>query len=522
MPRALLVLGLALIVHGCAPTLPTGALPAPSSAVTADTTWLGRQFASLAGRHPGESGFHLLDEGREAFAIRTAVADVAERSIDAQYFIWSDDATGTILMERLVRAANRGVRVRLLVDDIYITGPGTNIAALDAHPNLQIKIYNPVGGRNLLRLGRGLDLLLEFGRLNHRMHNKLFVADNQVAVAGGRNIADAYFGLDPSFNVRDMDVFVAGPVVRRLSTGFDAYWNSAWAVPMSALRSIPSAKQVNRAYERLQRETARHRERLPIAVDLPDASLRDRLTGLGEGLIWAPAEAVWADPAAGPAGSRPGAPSEVGQALGTVVRKTQAELVTVSPYLVPNPDLSLVRDVRARGVRLRVLTNSLASTDEPPAYAVYAKDHRRMLGEGVEMYEVRPDADSRRVYTSVAPPGSARLGLHAKLAVFDRTAVYVGSFNLDPRSLYLNTEVALLVHSPALARAMLHLLERDFRPENAWRLALDRNPDGTESRVVWIARESDREVRYPRAPEAGFWRRLGARVYALLPIRGQL
>jgi putative cardiolipin synthase len=173
-------------------------------------------------------------------------------------------------------------------------------------------------------------------------------------------------------------------------------------------------------------------------------------------------------------------------------------------------------------VQIRILTNSLASTDEPPAYAVYAKDHRRMLGEGVEMYEVRPGAESRHVYTSVTPPGSARLGLHAKLAVFDRTAVYIGSFNLDPRSLYLNTEVALLVHSPVLARAMLDLLERDFRPENAWRLVLERHGDGSKSRVVWIARESDRDVRSSRAPEAGFWRRLGARVYGLLPIRGQL
>jgi putative cardiolipin synthase len=523
MRRALLALGLALIVHGCAPTLRHETLPRASSAVAdADTTWLGRLFVPLAGRHPGESGLHLLDEGREAFALRTALADVAERSIDAQYFIWSGDAVGTVLMERLVRAANRGVRVRLLVDDIYLTGPGTTIAALDAHPNVEIRIYNPVGGRNVLRLGRRLDFLLEFSRLNHRMHNKLFVADNQVAIAGGRNIADAYFGVDPTFNVRDMDVFVAGPVVHRLSTGFDAYWNSGWAVPMSRLRSTPSARQVNRAHELLQRETTRHLEGLPIAVDVPDVSLRDRLTTLGERLTWARAEAVWADPAAGPAGARPGAPSEVGRALEAVIQKTQTELVTVSPYLVPNPDLSLVRAVRARDVQIRILTNSLASTDEPPAYAVYAKDHRRMLGEGVEMYEVRPGAESRHVYTSVTPPGSARLGLHAKLAVFDRTAVYIGSFNLDPRSLYLNTEVALLVHSPVLARAMLDLLERDFRPENAWRLVLERHGDGSKSRVVWIARESDRDVRSSRAPEAGFWRRLGARVYGLLPIRGQL
>ncbi|HXD95698.1 MAG TPA: phospholipase D family protein [Candidatus Acidoferrum sp.] len=518
MPWMLLVLGLLLAAHGCAPTLKAGAVHTESTAVTVtDGTWLGRQFGPLAHGHPGESGFRLIDQGGNAFVLRTALADLAERSIDAQYFIWTNDAVGTILLERLVRAADRGVRVRLLVDDIYLTGAGTAIAALDAHPNIEIRIYNPVGARNPLRLGRRLDFLFEFGRLNHRMHNKLFVADNQVAIAGGRNIADAYFGVDPKFNLRDMDVVAAGPVVQQLSRGFDTYWNSRWAIPFSTLHATPSAKTLNRVYERLQESTARHREGFPFPIDA--TSLPGRVAELRDHLIWAPGKAVWADPEAGPTGSRPGEPSEVGRTLGAVINATRAELVTESPYLVPGEDLNVLRSLRARGVRVRMLTNSLASTDEPPAYAVYAKDHRRMLEEGVGVYEVRPDADSRRRY---ATHPTARLGLHAKLAVFDHDVIYIGSFNLDPRSLFLNTEVALIVYSPELAAQMLELLERDFRPENAWRLALEANGDGRKPDVVWITGESDAEVRYHRAPEAGFWRRLGARVYALLPIRGQL
>lgn len=520
MRQALIAWGLLALVHGCAPVVRQDAPRATSSALTAtETTWLGRRFAPLAVDHLGESGVHLVDTGPEAFRLRVALADAAERSIDAQYFIWSDDAVGTLLMERLVRAADRGVRVRLLVDDIYLTGSGTAIAALDAHPNVEIRIYNPVGGRNPLRLGRRLDFLLQFNRLNHRMHNKLFVADNQVAVAGGRNIADAYFGVDPEFNVRDMDVVAVGPVVHQLSTGFDAYWNSQWAVPMAALHATPSAREINRAYERLQRDAARHRERFALPVDAPDTS-RAALVSLDQRLTWADAEAVWADPAAGPEGSRPGTASEVGRTLRAIIDKTRTDLVMVSPYLVPAEDLSLVRALRARDVRLRMLTNSLASTDETPAYAVYAKDHRRMLEAGVEIYEVRSDAASRELYARVAP-ASARLGLHAKVAVFDRTVVYVGSFNLDPRSRYLNTEVALLVRSPRLAEELLALLERDCRPENAWRVVLDRNGDRAP-RVAWITRDADGEVRYERPPEAGFWRRLEARVFALLPIRGQL
>ena len=510
------------VVHGCAPTLHSDAPIQRSTAVSAtEDTALGRQFASVVRSHPGESGFRLIDEGRDAFVARIALADLAERTLDAQYFIWGNDAVGTILLDRLIRAANRGVRVRLLVDDIYLTGGGTGIAALDAHPNIEIKLYNPVGARNPLRLGRRVDFLLQFGRLNHRMHNKLFVADNQVAVMGGRNIADAYFGVDPKLNFRDMDVVAAGPVVQQLSAGFDAYWNSRWAVPMSTVKTTPSPETVNRVHVGLRENTARHVARFPFPVDDPAASLPERVAVLRDRLIWARGEAVWADPEAGPAGSRPKQVSEVGRKLATVLETTRTELVTESPYLVPAADLSEMRKLRARGVRLRILTNSLASTDEPAAYAVYAKNYRRMLDEGIEMYEVRSDAESRSVHTR-GTTDEARLGLHAKVAVFDREIIYIGSFNLDPRSTFLNTEVALIVYSAPLAQQMLELVDRDFRPENAWRLALETAGDGSKAAVTWVTRKSDEEVRYHRAPEAGFWRRLGARIYALLPIGGQL
>jgi cardiolipin synthase C len=204
MTRAPVIVLLALLAAGCAPTT-TGRPAVPSMAVSStQDTALGRELEPMAAEHSGASGFRLLNEGREAFAVRTALAEVAERSIDVQYFLWDGDAVGTILLNRLMRAANRGVRVRLLVDDLYIKGRDVAIAALDAHPNVEIRLYNVFGGRNPLALGRRLGFLLEFGRLNHRMHNKLFVVDNQIAVMGGRNIADAYFGVDPKLNYRDM------------------------------------------------------------------------------------------------------------------------------------------------------------------------------------------------------------------------------------------------------------------------------------------------------------------------------
>jgi cardiolipin synthase C len=519
--RAVGVAIVLVLLHACAPTL-KGDLPLRSTAAsTTEDTALGRDLEPVVRSHPGESGFRLIDEGRDAFLARIALADLAERSIDAQYYLWSGDAVGIVLLDRLMRAADRGVRVRLLVDDFYLTGGGTAIAALDAHPNVEIKIYNPVGARNPLRLGRRVDFLLEFGRLNHRMHNKLFVADNQVAVMGGRNIGDAYFGVDPRFNFRDMDVIASGPIVPRLSTGFDAYWNSRWAIPMSTLKATPSTKDLNSVYERLRQGADDGIASLPFPVDVPATSLAERAAVLRDRLIWARAEAVWAEPEAGPANARPPQASDVGRKLTAVADTTRAELITASPYHLPETDLSRMRSLRARGVHVRMLTNSLASTDEPPAYAKYARQSERLLAEGIEMYEVRPDADSRRLYSRGAVDGG-RLGLHAKVAVFDRGVVYIGSFNLDPRSMFLNTEVALLVYSPALAQQMLELLERDLRPENAWRLALDRRADGRKPRVVWVTRDADQEVRYDRAPQTGFWRRLGARIYGVLPIRGQL
>src|SRR5215470_19407212 len=254
----------ALLTAACASTAVRPAVPSMAVSSTQDTA-LGRQLEPLVSAHPGVSGFRLLNDGRQAFELRTALAEVAERSIDAQYFLWDADAVGTILIDRLIRAANRGVRVRLLVDDLYLKGRDVSIAALDAHPNVEIRLYNIFGGRNPLSLGRRLDFLLEFGRLNHRMHNKLFVVDNQVAIMGGRNIADAYFGVDPKLNYRDMDVVAAGPVVRRLSAGFDAYWNSRWATPIHALRGPPSERELRRTWGRLEREAAR------LAVSYPYA-----------------------------------------------------------------------------------------------------------------------------------------------------------------------------------------------------------------------------------------------------------
>ena len=339
--RALITIVLALLFGGCVETR-AARTAAPSTAITAtQKTALGRQLEPVAAEHPGGSGFRLINDGREAFAVRTALAEVAERSIDAQYFLWDTDAVGTILLQRLMRAANRGVRVRLLVDDLYIKGSNTGIAALDAHPNVEIRLYNAFGGRNPLGLGRRLDFLLEFGRLNHRMHNKLFVVDNQVAVMGGRNIADAYFGVDPKLNYRDMDIVAAGPIVRRLSIGFDAYWNSRAVAPIRSLRGPPSSREVNQTWERLETSSARLLATFPYAVETDASRILERMRSFTGTLIWAACDVVWADLEQGPSQSTT-AQTAVAVKLRSLVDTTKAEAVAVSPYVVTDVDMPLV------------------------------------------------------------------------------------------------------------------------------------------------------------------------------------
>jgi putative cardiolipin synthase len=309
-------------------------------------------------------------------------------------------------------------------------------------------------------------------------------------------------------------VVAAGPVVRRLSAGFDAYWNSRAVAPIGSLRGPPSSKQINRAYERLETRTARLLAAFPYPLETDASRILERTRSLTQTLIWAPCEVVWADPEHGPSQSGAGQ-SAVAVKLGSLVDTARSDVVAVSPYVVPDADLPVVRRLRARGVGMRLLTNSLASTDEPAAYAAFARDRRSMLQDGVDLYEIRPDAESRRIYTA-DPTGQDRLALHAKLAVIDQQIVYIGSFNLDPRSREINTEVALLVDSAPLAQQMLALLDRDFQPQNAWHVVLEDNG----KTVAWVT-EGSAEV-YHRPPETGFWRRFTARIVGALPIRGQL
>ena len=485
------------------PRTPATAFEDPAS------TRLGQFFGPAADQHPGLSGFSLLSQGREAFIARLALTDLAERGLDMQYYVWDGDTTGRIIVEHVMKAADRGVRVRLLVDDPFYKDSDSVKAGLDAHPNVEIRLFNPLTNRRWSIL----DFIFDFGRVNRRMHNKLMVADNAAAIVGGRNIGDIYYGVNTFANYRDLDVLAAGPVVRDLSGVFDRYWNSPSTVPIAAI--------VDRAHDAADLDAIRIRLREAIAaadypypIDQELEQLAAQGAELRDNLVWAHGRIVADDPES----IAPGKESDdVIEFIRGRVAQLKEELLVESPYFVlPARAQATVKVLQERNVRVRVLTNSLASNDMLPAHSGYAKTRRRLLENGMELYELRPDTDAFRPGWSILSERS-RAALHAKAMAFDGEAVFIGSFNLDPRSAVINTEAGLYIESPELAKRLTAYMAAGVVPANSYRVFLDPKGD-----IVWETERNGQRVRYRDEPETGFRRRFVADLWKLLPINSQL
>ena len=472
-------------------------------------TRLGRFFGPAATAHPGLSGFSLLGQAREAFITRLALADLAERCLDMQYYVWDGDTTGRIIVDRVMRAADRGVRVRLLVDDPYYKASDQVKAALDAHPNVEIRLFNPTRNRRWSRL----DFLVDFRRVNRRMHNKLMVADNSAAIVGGRNIGDDYYGVNTIANFRDLDVLAVGPVVGDLSGLFDRYWNSASTVPIATIVTRAyGAADLDAILTRLRQEIAAADYPYPIDQDLHE--LEAQSAALRESLVWAPGRIIADDPEA--ITHRKAADDVVTFIRGRVV-ELKEELLAEAPYFVlPARAQATIKALHGRGVRVRVLTNSLASNNQLAAHSCYAKTRRRLLENGMELYELRPDTDAFRSGWALGS-GRSRAALHTKAMVFDRKAVFIGSFNLDPRSAVINTEAGLYIESRELAERLTAYMATGVVPANSYHVLLDASGE-----VVWETVTDGQTVRYQDEPDTGFRRRFVTDLLKMLPIESQL
>jgi putative cardiolipin synthase len=488
-----------------------------------EETAVGRKVDARAKAHPGLSGFRLFASGSDAFTLRLQMADAAERTLDIQYFIFKDDDSGQLLMSAMLRAASRGVRVRLLVDDTEARGQDDRIGLLAGHPNIDVRLYNPFYYRGSIGLLRYAEFGLTISRLNYRMHNKLFVVDNSIAVVGGRNVGDEYFDTGSELQFGDYDVFAMGPVTRELSKSFDEYWNSSLSVPVRALLgTLPSGPRL----QQMEVQLAAHLAEMRDSEQLKALRTGNPLSGLmnGEsGVVWAKAQVV--------ADSPDKASVEGGDTIGALLRRrlleaaadVKSELLIVSPYFVPGKLVSgMLKNLRERNVRVRVLTNSLLSTDVPAVHAGYRRYRVPLLEEGVELYEVKPLPGKPLPRGGVLKtPSSGQFSLHAKAYVFDRKRIFVGSANLDQRSMHLNTEIGLLIDSPELARQVVARFDAIAQPANSFVLALDKGADG-KPKLVWKSVKDGKPIVYADEPGEDRWRELLVDLYGTLPLEDQL
>lgn len=502
---AALVVGCAVVRHD-APRPPSYAIDDPQD------TELARRFAAQLSSTPGMSGFRLLTSGQQAFLARAALAEAAQRTLDLQYYLVAEDATATLLLYRALVAAQRGVRVRVLIDDLDVGDRDSHLASLAAHPNVQLRVFNPFAWRGAANLGKALDYLSDAALLNRRMHNKLWIADNAAAVIGGRNLSDAYFNAGSRSNFADLDVLVAGPVVAEASRSFDEYWNSEWAVPIQAFTGPTLGPEDG---ERLMSDLAER------AAAFHGSDYVGELLASGFGplvrsgqveLIAAPGIVLHDPPAKRPAGAA-AAQGPLLERLRRTVEAAQAELMLISPYFVP-PDsgIDMLCELSRRGVRVRVLTNSLAATDVAVVHAGYARYRPRLLACGVQLYELRPagPAQGRRLPAS-------RVSLHAKAVVVDRRSILIGSMNLDPRSRWTNTEVAVLIDSAAIGGELGQWFDQATSLEHSFSLQLA-TPEDPDAALTWTAREGGALRHFDREPGTSWWQRAATRLLgALVP-----
>lgn len=497
-----------LLVTGCttAPSLADRTVTHALTPEESQATTLGKAGMRLSSPYPGKTGIHTLADAREAFAARVLLARAAQRTLDIQYYIWHGDLTGTLLFDSLRMAAERGVRVRLLLDDMTTSGMDSLLAALDSHPNIEIRLFNPF----FIRSPRWINYLSDFSRLNRRMHNKSFTADNQVTIVGGRNIGDEYFGAADDMVFADLDVLAIGPVVKDVSRNFDDYWNSLSSYPVSLIFPPGDPLQLQLLEERASKLENDPRARAYFKA-LHGSSLIRQLSDGTIDLQWAKTKMVSDDPSKG---LREAPPNELlTHELGQIIGTPKSEVELVSSYFVPTAaGVENFTAMAKRGVKIQILTNSLEATDVVAVHAGYAKWRKPLLRAGIKLYEMRRISSEGQEKQSAGRFGISGSSLHAKTFSVDGSRVFVGSFNFDPRSAKLNTELGFVIDSPELARAIAKAFH-DKVPEIAYEVHLSETGD-----LYWIEQKDGKEIRHDTEPGASLWRRLAVGFLSLLPI----
>lgn len=455
--------------------------PVPSSILDSQETIAAACHQRTVHRK-GTSGFELLADGEDAYVARMAAVEAAQRTLDFQYFIWQDDVIGTAFAERLLAAADRGVKVRMLLDITHKAQQEVRTTALAAHPNIEIAFFNPMTGMKGIFAGNPIPIIGDLDRMQSRMHNKMVIADRSVIIGGGRNLADTYFGADPKRNMRDIDFIAVGPVVDAAAKSFELYWQSPLTNKGDRTKLTDDdredLKDLRKRINRKKRSLAWRREfTMPLLMSRTKAV--QALHSLVDRMIWAEYEFVADPPERMLRQGRIASP--VWHSLEGAIGGARKEVVMHAAYLIPQDGtLKLFREVSNRGVKLNFLTNSLASIDGLSAMAGIANRRKDVLNAGVTLSELNARAPSRKTY--IKAPKMTPMGMHSKGMVVDNRISFVGSYNMDPRSKYINTETGVFINSPAFAKRLKDYLEVDLKPENCWRITCDE-----KGRICWTS-----------------------------------
>ena len=462
----------------------------------------------------------LLDDSSEAFRARGELIRHAQTSLDVQYYIVKDGLTTRTLVQELLDAADRGVRVRILLDDTSSDGKDYHFAMLAAHPNVHVRVFNALHYGRYFNATRNLGRLLQLSRQHRRMHNKLMLADNSVAIVGGRNLGDEYFDANQLVNFTDLDLLAAGPVARELGNSFDEYWNHSLSTPILSFFNRPpnerklrrARKQVSKTLSTAQRDQPSNYDRLMAYKYTP------KLHQWLDHLIWAPAQAMWDDPDKVLAEGMPNPDLLLTQQLSPAMQNVKDELILVSAYFVPTrTGVNYFADRAQHGVKIRVLTNSLEATDVPAVHGGYAPYRKELLKLGMQLYELRRQPGKPKQFKL---KGQSESSLHSKTAIFDQQQVFLGSLNFDPRSVLWNTEVGVLVDSPELSKQVRDLTLQGMSPDVSYEVQL-RGPEGQEH-LVWLSRSDKKKLTVLNKEPSGFWRRVNARTATLIGLEKML
>ena len=475
-----------------------------------DDTYLGEQLRDITGQHSnGHSGFYILSDGIEALSARLLMAERAERSIDAQYYLINNDITGHAFIAALLRAADRGVRVRLLIDDVFTGGYDAGMFGLNSHPNFEIRVFNPFANRSFRYLGA----LTNFSRINRRMHNKSFTVDNQLTLIGGRNIGDEYFDASESSAFYDLDVAAVGPVVNNVSNMFDEYWNHERAAPLPAFAKAPKDPAAELTRIRMAIDTWKNE----IADTEYAQAVKDTYLELVENdetiFTWADYKLIFDSPD-NTFKSKANQVTSITTSIRDSLLSAQQEIIIASPYFVPLKNgIKAISEVQKSGVDVTIVTNSHSATNQSLVQAGYAPARKPLLREGVKIFEVKPKVT--KTNNDLVNFSSADATLHTKAYIVDRKKLFIGSFNFDPRSANINTELGVIIYSPKLANYLASNAIKSF-PDTCYEVYLNDN------KLRWRTIDNGQEVIFHKDPNTSWHQRMVTKFLQFLPIKSQL